>query len=169
MSNQWFYNPHYPPPPVPYFNSEYSQQNTSNTWNNGVPGPYVVPTYPLPASFNVPPPGFQQTPAPHSLQQQQQSSCVSQTTFNSSYQTSSSKYSSRSDYARFSSHTSASGAGYSYSDELESYKNSKASLEKEVSAKRFREDRYTSRSRNRYSRRSRLVCHTVSKYSNYFE
>lgn len=150
MSNQWFYNPNYPPPSVPYMNREYQQQKTDNTWSNGTQGPYVAPACP-PAPFNVPPPGFY-PPPPHFYQPSDSASVISS---NSSMFTSGSSFG-RMSQMSFTTNSSCGSVGYSYSDELESYRNSKASLEKESLRKRSRErSSCRSRSRSRYSRRSR--------------
>lgn len=159
MSNQWFYNPNYPPPPVSNFNIGYPQQENSNNWNNNICGSYGSTPCAPPVSFNVPPPSIIHNPPPMVYNPILQSDYTVMGSYSQSEPEQYNRYTSSSNYTSYNSSVNSSHTNYNYSDELESYKNSKANFERKYSDKHYdvEIDRtsYKSKTRSRCLQRSR--------------
>lgn len=161
MSNNWF-NPNYPPPPLPGVSTNYNQQaNNYTNWYNG--------SYPLPLQpqFPIPPPNFSQPPPQM---------------YNPHYQYDYSSYYAQ-NYSTYTYGASSTPTDTSlnYAEELESYRNTKAHYERthlEKGQKSFRERSKSQRSysrerRNRdarykynYNKLVQLIC--IEEYCVYF-
>lgn len=126
MSNHWF-NPNYPPPPLPSGANNYNPQANYSQWNNG--------SYQVPAQFSIPPPNFNQPP-PHVYNQYYQYEYSSSNSQNYNNQV----------YPSSSTHSDTS---LNYAEELESYRNTKAHYEKAQNQKNTPEKSRSKRSCSR--------------------
>lgn len=147
MSNNWF-NPNYPPPPLPGTSSNYNPQTNYNNWYSGA---HTMPVHQQQPHFSIPPPNFNQPPPqhmynPHYAYDYSNNSYYAQSYSNYSYGSSSTSYSDSS--------------SLNYAEELESYRNKKADYErahhgddqKYYQEKSRTERNYSSESRSRRAR-----------------
>lgn len=134
MSNNNWFNPNYPPPPLPpgAANTYNPPANYSNTW-------YNYPMYSTSATqqpqFFIPPPNFAQPPPPHVYNTQYQYDYAGYYFHQNNYA-----------YGGGASSLATSNNSMNYAEELESYKNTKAHYERAQ-----RKEEYV-KSRNRESR-----------------
>lgn len=135
MSNNNWFNPNYPPPPLPGASNNYNLQANYTNWYNGS---YTASAQP---QFAIPPPNFTQPP-PHVYNAQYQYDYGSyyQQNYGSSSYGSSSTYSDNS---------------LNYAEELESYRNTKAHYERAHLVNDGNKGYFERRSQRSYSRERR--------------